>query len=187
MPGCIRDPDHLESLRGGQLDSVGLWKPEYLLAGVFKCLLNGEPCDEFRGHKDGRHSPFLQDSECLGKLDLEAHHCNKDDVAIREESTGCSGSVKEGASRSDWRSEGKRPQSGDLLGRGGDGAAEGGTEAGAHGLHLENGMSVVLRAGVWGARGGVVPLVADQAGGNVRVLCASITHLDFLTKAVEGH
>ena len=36
------------------------------LTGVFKCLVNGKPCGEIRGH-----SPFLQESRYLGKLDLD--------------------------------------------------------------------------------------------------------------------
>ena len=36
------------------------------LTGVLKCLVNGKPCGEIRGH-----SPFLQESRYLGKLDLD--------------------------------------------------------------------------------------------------------------------
>lgn len=74
----------------------------------------------------------------------------------------------------------RKPRSGDT-GRG--------TEARADMLHLEKGVHVMscTGAGAQGAWRGVVPDVAERAGGNVGSLGPVITSSGFITKTIEGH
>lgn len=64
----LRVADHLERpLEEGGRRVWHSGNQSTFRTGVFRCLANGEPCDQFRGHRNGRHGPFLQESKYLGK------------------------------------------------------------------------------------------------------------------------
>ena len=161
-----------------------------MLAGVFKCLFaSGE---KFRGHRGGRHSLFLRHSEHPGQRDQNP--------AVAVGVIGLQGKTAPGAQGvrggrcldplqeplslpREWRLTQKgSPRC--VVGLGKNHREE--TQAEAQ--RPEQTCCVWRMACAWcaglrcRARGRMVPDVAEQAGGNVRVLCTMVTRLDLVTK-----